>query len=330
MTNVENIYRKGLQILEDEHKELEATKKGILRAGNTALAEVVDGVVKEVAGKCMRQSYLRYKGISIPESEDDTKGEISLMFQGGIASEDSWYSVLSRGHDGVIKREEEIPISWTLENGVTVSGRPDMILCDAEGTPIHGLELKNVSSVWTCRDIMRGEPKLQHLSQAAHYAWQLGDLEFTLFYSSRVNWTIPSWAVKHFPKPGDLGSEHIEYSPLKPGNEFPDIKKILPFRQGYRLRFNKQGTLEFNLLTQQGKLTGWRQSIVTKKRIEDYFRAISKMDETNQLGPRPKNLRASGEPESWKACSYCPLSDVCDKYEKEGLKVWLKEVEKKL
>jgi hypothetical protein len=133
------------------------------------------------------------------------------MFAGGKSNEDIWYSLLRPSFPN-IKREEEIPVSWVNDYGITITGRPDMVICDDAGKPVHGLELKMVASVWTSRDVrFQGAPKLDHLCQAAHYMMLL-EIPFSLCYAQYVEFPVVGWMQRNFPKIGTAGSEACEYN----------------------------------------------------------------------------------------------------------------------
>lgn len=289
----------------EEHLESEAGKVGNLRAGNTGLFQ--EGAV---VGKCHRLTFLRMKGI-IVEEEDASR---SLMFEAGHSNEDIWTKKLGRSYKGVIKREEEIPVSWKTTNETLVTGRPDIVLCDTEEKAIHGLELKLVSSLWTARDILGDKPKAVHLMQAAHYMWLL-NIPFDLVYTSRVDFAVMGWAQRHFPAKGQPSSEHCEY------NDNGEIKKVLPFLKIFELRLHKE-TLQYKVGNK------WTDTIITVPRIKEFYEYISKMEEANQLGNRPLNLDAAGNKLNFSLCDYCNLKAHCDKYEERGLKVWLRNVPK--
>lgn len=308
------LVKQGIQHLQEEHAAGEIKKLGILRAGSTGLLLPNGSVV----GKCARQTYLRLEGIEA--GEDDASRE--FMFAAGRTNEDSWVDLFLRA--GIakedIRREEEVPISWKTRSGRIVSGRPDIVLGEQRGgewTPIKGVELKLVSSLWTARDVaIKQEPKAMHLMQAAHYSWKLGDLPFELWYTSRADFAINGWAQKQFPQQGQKGARYCQY------NEKGEPLKTIPFIVGYELAWNK-GVLEYRCLTDKGD---WVQTIVTKQAISDYFELVDEMTRSDSLPPRPANLSATGEKGGYSICSYCPLQQVCDKKEAQGKTQWVEAV----
>jgi hypothetical protein len=93
-----------------------------------------------------------------------------------------------------IKREEELNLELVLSSGRKVTGRPDMVVCLADGTPIRGIELKSVCSLWTAIDAkVKGKPKVAHLIQAGHYS-KMMNIPFEIWYTNRVEFSIPEAA----------------------------------------------------------------------------------------------------------------------------------------
>lgn len=289
------------------HLKLEASKVGNLRAGNTGILEGDD-----IGGKCHRLSLLRAEGYVVEEISKDR----DLMFDAGNGNEDLWNAKLAKSWPYSIKREEDIPVGWSTTNGTKVTGRPDLVLMDAEGKPQHGLEFKLVSSMWTARDVLLGKPKPAHVMQAAHYSMLL-DVPFDLVYTSRSDYGVTGWAQKHFPQKGSPNAKFAEY------NEKGEIKKVLPFNKMFPLRFTDSGVIELQKDPETGT---WHETIVSKKRIMDYFEFVSTMRERRDLGPRPQNVDAFGEKMSYSLCQYCPLKQHCDDFEKEGFDKWLEKV----
>lgn len=309
----------GLRNLVDAHAKEESTKVGTLRAGNTG-ALLEDG---SILGKCARLTYLRYKGIQV-EAADYSR---ELMFAAGRTNEDSWIQVLKAADPSLeMKAEEEIPVKWETANGIAVTGRPDLVLFK-EGKPDLGIELKLAASVWTAKDVgINMKPKMLHLLQAAHYSWQL-DVPFELWYTSRVDWPIVGWMVKQFPKQGEFGSHLLQYS------EKGDPKKILPFAQGYSLRWNKKDKLEWRPLVMHASQVSmedipWMDTPISKEGIKNYYELVSSIDSTRQLPPRPVNLESTGEAGAYSICDYCPLKETCTKEEGKGFDTWVAAVQK--
>lgn len=311
--DIGKLLKEGFAHIEEEHAAAEKLKLGILRGGNSGLADISDGQVG-ITGTCHRKTYLRYKGIV----HDEIDADRNIMFGGGRFNEDMWMDLLTRSYPHKILRESEIPVSWKTTNGTLVTGRPDIVLCDKKDKPKLGLELKMASSIWTVREVINGRPKQPHLIQCAHYSWQLG-IPFQLWYTAYVDFAVTGWTQKHFPNQGEKGSEYCVY------NEKGEIVKVLPFQIGFETDWRK-GTLWFK---EAGKPDAeWQETIVSHERIKRYYDFVSTMDESDSLGPRPENLKFSGEKMSWKFCDnkYCKLASVCDKHESRGTKAWTEAV----
>jgi hypothetical protein len=313
----------GLKQQAAQHAELELTKRGALRAGNTGLI-TPDG---EVAGKCARQTLLRLRGIDA-EAVNHSR---ELMFGAGRGNEPLWIDNLVAG--GIerdrIRCEEEVPIRWSLPSGRLVTGRPDLVIGnwehhkpesgESEWVPERGLELKLVSSLWTGRDVaLKREPKLIHLLQAGHYAWKL-DIPFEVWYTSRADFHLPPdtrWGEdKKWPRPGRPGSEFIGM------NESGQPLKLIPFVVGFELGWFS-GELRYRHLSPSGPGV-WVSSIVTQAGIQAYFETVDAMDRAGQLAPRPTSLTATGEKGSYNLCSYCPLNDLCKGWQGDAIDPWV-------
>jgi hypothetical protein len=317
MVSIKDLFERGRAALVASGKETEAGKKGILRAGNTGIV-ALDGTI---IGKCARLTYLRMKGITVEEHDANRE----LMFDGGRSNEDSWIEVLKAANEpGIIfLREEEIPISWTTSNGTLVTGRPDIVLVkegvDANGSPVRepvkGIELKQVSSIWTARDVAFNlKPKMPHLLQAAHYSWQL-KVPFELWYTSRTDFAIGSgWEQKQFPKDSAI----IDYNPNG------GAKKVLPFMQGFELGWNDKQQLMYRPVGSGD--SAWKYTLITIDGIRQYYELVSTMETTDRLPPCPKNIEADGKVGGYSICDYCPLKSVCKGKSYGGLQEWLKAV----
>lgn len=320
--DINRLYDLGIKRLADQHELKEADKRGILRAGNTG---VVNG--PDVIGTCARQTLLRYEGIKYESIEDSKR----LMFDAGLSNEDIWIQSLREGltelgdTSTIIKREEEIPISWVTPSGVQVTGRPDLVLgelTDDKFVPKLGLELKLVSSVWTARDTgVMLEPKLVHLMQAGHYSWQLG-VPFQLWYTNRAEFAVGSgWEQKTFPPRENLLTDILEFGESKGKTT---VKKVLQFRQGFQLEWTRGGQLKYRPIL-SGKELDWTWTPITQQGIIDYYELVVSQAKDKQLAARPKSLKSDGSPGTFSLCDYCPLQAVCDAHERNYGK-WLSEV----
>lgn len=349
---IKPLFDDGVEKLLREAELAEKEKHGTLRGGNTGI------YIKEenkVYGKCAREAYLRYKGIQISEVDPSRK----LMFEAGITNEDSWTNVLKQKWEGVIKCEEEIPTRWETESGIAVTGRPDIVLCKADGTPVRGIELKLASSIWTCRDILfEDTPKFIHLAQAAHYMWQVG-CPFELWYTNRADFhpnemverCLPKYGTERFnqlrphfelvfyqmvrSKNNNVYKKRLKITEEKfqdmikeygygwqEGNVNPGILKIYPFIAGYTLRFDNEGFLHYTSV-QTGETY---KTIISIQRIKDFFELVSQVDITGKLPPRVIGCKPDGTPLNYDVNDYSPISEVNNLYEKKGLDVWLEKI----
>ena len=312
-TDIANRLKEGRQLARAKYKAENAGKEGYLRAGNSGLMSADH----QVAGSCHRVAHLRQLDIEIDPPEDSTL----IMFQVGMANEDIVYEDLMHTSAGgeIILREEEIPIRWETSNGTPVTGRPDMVLCAVETNvdEKHGvshlpvpqimLELKSVASVWTTRSVLIDqEPKLAHLTQAAHYMWKLGSISGRLIYKQYGIQHLPDFAIRFFPREGERGSEFVEYRDGKAVN-------VRPFELVYELAFNKQGLLRYRIEAfGSKKASKWVDTIVSTADIERFYEFVSRMGENKDLGPRPITVGPDGTDKSFSNCKYCPLNTICN------------------
>ena len=321
--DINQLYDAGIKQMAEEHDVKEVGKLGILRAGNTGI--VLSG--GKVAGPCARQTLLRLEGMRYENIEDNKR----LMFDAGLSNEDIWVKSLEAGIAAtgkalVIRREEEIPIKWETPSGLTVTGRPDIVVGRMDGEefkPLLGLELKLASSVWTARDTgVMLEPKLIHLMQSAHYSWKL-DVPFQLWYTNRAEFAVGSgWEQRTFPNQKDLLTDVLEFGQ---SNGKVTVKKILLFRQGYELEWTGNGQLKYRPLL-SGNSLAWTFTPITKEGIVNYYEAVVAQRTEKKLAPRPLVLKADGSPGTYNACDYCPLKYLCDSSEK-NYERWMSEVQ---
>lgn len=344
--SIKHLLEEGIAKQAAEKREHERTKVGTLRAGNSG-ALALGG---KVVGKCARLTYLRFKGIDV--AEDVAEGGKNFMFEAGIGNEDIWYQALKAAWDGPILREEEVPIRWQTSTGVSVTGRPDLVLCDDDKRPVRGLELKLVSSLWTALSVgFKLEPKTDHLLQAGHYAWQLG-VPFEIWYTNRTNFAINAdlprkgkgagWLAAKFPQPGQLNSDRLKYvyyvedadaaGGYRKVDEAAALKvaaakrravpkDVLPFAQGYEVSWNAKGQLMWRAVGTEE----WAYTLITQDGIRSYYESVARAEETDELLPKPGNLLADGEKQTFNNCDYCPLKDLC-KQKHESLSAWVQDV----
>lgn len=309
MTNkihLTKLWEQGLSHDRESHLEKEVAKKGNLRAGDSGAMSRQGDVI----GGCPRRAYVRTQlGIEVdPPSRDRI-----IMFELGKANESIWVDKLKRVWSGLIKQEEEIPISWSTSNGTRVTGRPDTVLCDETGRPVLGIEHKAACSIWTSRDVsFEGNPKTKHMVQAVHYAWQLR-VPYRLVYTQYVDYAMPDFAKKFF-SPQD---------PRISVNEKGQPKAVLPHETIYEIDIGPTGQVRYRIESETD--TPWTTAIFTTEDIARFYEFVSTMAQNKTLGPRPKSLKPSGVKMSYDECNYCPLKETCDKYEHSWEK-WNNEV----
>lgn len=313
--NLRSMFWAGMTDDRQKHAEGEATKLGNLRAGDSG-AMTKNG---DVVGGCHRRAYLRsFDGVEV----DPPSSDRFIMFELGKANEVIWVDKLKRSWPGLIKQEEEIPIKWTTSSGVNVTGRPDTVLCKADGTPVLGIEHKAICSIWTAREVsFELTPQMKHLLQAAHYSWKL-KVPYRLVYSQYTDFAMPEWSKKFFP------AGH----PLVEVNEKNEPKKVLPHITVFEISFAPNGTIQYRVEPSEGvpnDSVPFISTVLTLADIERYYEFVSSMGERKALGPRPSPWKPSGKNKGYKDCDYCPLNDVCDKYENNWEK-WHDEVKKRI
>lgn len=343
-TLVQDLFKQGISLLESESGEAESKKQGILRAGNSGIYIKESG---QMVGSCPRATRLRFEGLDLGQFEE--RGERELMFQAGRANEDQWMLVLKKSWPGIIKQEEEIGIEWETRDGTKVTGRPDIVLCKKDGTPELGLELKQVSSLWTARDVLfENRPKFGHLCQAAHYSSIL-NIPFQLWYTCRSDYATNELSTRLCPKMGEKDSQYVEYNPYiwtisKAGKgygkrisweEYERNKdqqgyytaplKIKPFNIGYYLFWGPEDGHLHYVRTDQEDMIPVRTPI-TRDRVRDFYEHVSKMQASDELGTRPLTVKGDGSKAGYSMCDYCPLQSVCNKSH-SGYKAWRKDVE---
>jgi hypothetical protein len=349
MSEVYKLFQKGQEAIKLKQAAEEATKSGVLRGGSAGLL-FENG---DHTGNCLSKTYLRYSGVdtSSLEEENIPNGGRELMFSAGRFNEDAWMTVLSAsGYKGKILREEDIPISWkTRRTKTKVTGRPDIVLCKSDGTPVTGLELKLICSIWTARTVLINRtPKMSHLIQAAHYMWKLG-VPFELWYTSRTDFEASSdFNLRMYPAYGEPGSElftyrfsrivadplngdfkrsaidETKYLLLREAGEEVEAKvgKYKPFIQGFKLFFDTKGRLWYVDAVRpeaEAQLT-----IVTQDRIANYYEKVA---ELVAVPEEPVTLKPDGKKENYKLSSYCSLGKFCCKMRQgDDIKEWVEDV----
>ena len=158
---------------------------GDWRGGNSGCI-TEDGVI---VGASPRTAVLRHMGIEIPPTLDD-----DLIFDAGFRNEDHWMELLKFA--GVpVKAESDIPVAWSLPNGQTITGRPDLVVMNDDDTPRFGIELKLISSNGKMKRHSHfgdANPIAYQVCQAAHYSSKMG-VDWVLAYTSRCHFTSFYW-----------------------------------------------------------------------------------------------------------------------------------------
>jgi len=271
-------------------QESRSSSTPAFRAGNSGC--ITKGGL--IIGSCPREAMMRYHGISKP-SEYST----SLMFEAGEMNEMAVIQNLQAAEAGTILTQKEAGTKWAVSyNDVEfpVTGSPDIVVQAADGKLEFGIELKNVSAYWTARDVgpfANQKPKLAHLTQAAHYMWQLGQrdgreyLPYYLTYVSRMNWVTMGY--KDFPE------DHPAIQRNSSGKPF----KLVPFYSHYELKL-ENGTLFYR----QVEGTNWQKSMVDIQGIQDYYALLAECVAKEMLPPRMDLVDNDGSP-----MSYDPYSE---------------------
>ena len=294
--NITKLLIKGQQTLNAERAKGDEDKRGILRGGSAGA--IIDG---QVYGNCARIHYLRTKGVEI---KPDLNTQV--MFDSGIANEDSVFKVLSAALPKGYKllREEEIPVTWDT-NDFKATGRPDMVYVDENDKPVLGLELKSISSIYTARNIIANKkPSSSHLIQAGFYSYRLGaqnsidPIPYKLIYSSSPYWhlsTIGKTVADEF-----AGSKDVE---MKNNRPF----RVLPTRKVFDLSW-QSGVLHYK----PEHADEWKATLLTIESINLYYNTVALMGKTKTLPPLPTDLNLVGNKE-YSPCQYCELAKVCNK-----------------
>lgn len=361
MVDVRKAWREGFKTLNKEKEEKEKTHRGTYRGGSSGIL-LPDGMI---AGNCHRRSLARSLGHFEPEDESKAlmfrAGErnedtwLNYLNHSRFVTEEG----------GSIEKCDNA-VELKTKAGTLITGSPDVVFFNRDGEAVHGLELKHISSIWTARKTMfEGGPKLGALIQSALYMHGLGLTDsYDLIYTNSVNFSGPDWATKLFPAPGESLSEFMEFTyyrldkdgVYKSGKnkgktkwkkskvnvpqhdmelpfeelkkKYPDIatgdlKHLKPFFIIYHLRLDDEGVLNF-------RLEGTDEEVATPVDVDSvmgYYEYLDEMRRTKNLGPRPLSLNGLGEFEKFRACDYCELLPLCDKFEndfekwKRGLKI---------
>jgi len=341
MIDLQKIYIQGLQKKQEQRKTTTN-----YRGGNTGVQVTDDLHNAGSPNTCQRVIIARANG---RETEPDWR--TNLMFDAGHMNEIRWREYFElAGYKIKDGKQLEGLIKWETSNGKTVTGSPDAIVTDKKGKE-YLIEHKHLSSFWSFNNVvMKGEPKLDNLAQAAHYSLKTG-IDAVLVYTASTLFSGPKYLTNSVPHPTDKGSEDYDYTYKKkngkinkksgkpeyakinvPGNkqvmwpkdifreysaEVADFKNTLPTIKQFDLRWVGDSLEYYNG-------SEWKDTIITKQAIDNFYTKTWEAEQKGVLPPRPVNLGANGEPKKYTACVYCTLSEVCDRFEND-FDTWLRE-----
>ena len=130
------LFMEGRKILSAKKAEAEKDKLGTLRGGSVGAL-----IGSDVLGVCHRIALARYKGLSSP-ADDGTH----CIWEAGEMNEINWTRMLEASWEGTVTGDSAYPLKWELM-GKSITGRPDHVLLNPDGTPAFGLEDKNIESI---------------------------------------------------------------------------------------------------------------------------------------------------------------------------------------
>lgn len=275
---------------EQNKKDLEKT--GNLRAGNAAYM-LNNGRVNS-ANQCLRTTWLRWKGYRSSEEHPPNK---LWMFKGGTGSEQIIAGLLKgAGLNVIMDAEYKIDI-----DGTVLSGRPDILLANADGKPVLGLELKKISSVWTAKEVINNaKPKTDHICQAAIYSYMVG-VPYKLVYVQYDNYAA-------FTLRG-ISEEAVNVDRDGKGKPI----NLAPHLKVYDIKTSDDGRILYK--PESGRY--WENTGISMQGILDYYRNVKALDESSKLPARPEHYDVQGEKGNYTACKYCPYAAACSNF-KEG------------
>ena len=304
--NLNELLKQGITEQDKQRSEADKLAETSIRGGSIGIK--VDG---KIYGGCMRKHFLRMLGWQMPV-EINTK----VMFEAGFKNEDSVAEILKQAPCDV-KQEEEYPVNYLPEGGsIRLTGRPDITVFKKGATePEFGIELKNISSIWTINSVVgKGEPKSDHLVQAGFYSYMLGKqnnmepLNYKLMYSNSMNWHIlyNKYIASNF-----QGRTHLAEHKYNKKYDTHDVFMIKPGRFVYDMRWDKNSLM----YTVEGD-TDYQPTCITKEGYDNYIEELEDMylahknGEDRELPPAPMSKHVNGG-KSYSICDYCELSPIC-------------------
>jgi hypothetical protein len=302
--NITKLFLDGCKVAQQERKAEEAKRPDSLRGGNTGYT--VNG---EIHGKCAREAVMRYYGVDKAVSTSR-----QIMFGAGELMETLLINKIGKAFKGKILTQKEAATSWVTDEGIPVTGSPDIVLANEAGIPQHGIECKMVSSLWTLRDVtpwgmFPGKPKADHLAQAAHYMAKLGE---------QFNQDFIDWSVVYI-CPVDYHMHTKDMRTVKVDSEFlikndkGDVFKTEAFILVYNLFLDEHRRLYYALDGDDPSPTE-----ITIQGIESYFNLVAGCVKRKELPPRMVNTDCLGEKLKWDRYDkqYNDYHDLHDMYDR--------------
>lgn len=246
----------------------------------------------EVYGTCHRIAHLRDIGVEVPPDLGT-----DIMWKAGEGNEDTWLRILeAAGFDGEILTQDKAEAQI---DGVDqpIQGHPDLILRTKTDGDI-GVELKGIFG-WTTAELawIKHTPKNENLIQAAGYSYYR-KIPYILAYTCNHFPKIPPWEKKKI----------IHLLQAEFGKDW-----MMPFYSIFYLNWEND-----RLQYKHEAEDKWITTDVTPETIDNYYRLLTEMKQTKQLGPRVSANYLDGTPHKYGAqaeCGLCEFNAMCDRYE---------------
>lgn len=281
MIDIRSILVAGHNALAAEKGAIEQASSGHPRVGSSGCV----GTDADVYGTCQRKALARSLGIELPQSL-----ATDVMWKAGEANEWHWDRILSRGLPADLKQLPRPYVEAVIEGvPLSVLGHPDVVLGDADGKPVLGLELKGIYGATTAISVFfEHTPKNENLIQAAAYS-----------HFMKLPWVLCYTSASYVP----TGFDKKKYG----------VSSIKPFYRIFYMEW-RDDVLWYRDETQ----IAWVKTVVTSKGIEDYYKLLVEMQQSQDLGPRPSSHYVNGEPHKWgreSMCGLCEFKSACDAYD---------------
>jgi hypothetical protein len=279
--DLRKLFIDGQQQLNTQRAALEASRAGILRAGNTGYM-----VGDSVRGRCPREAIMRYFGI-----DKDFPLSTRIMFAAGELMENVFIDRFSKSWSGGLGTQQEYPVEWIC-NGIPVSGSPDLVFTDGNNTPVFGCEFKMISSYWTMHKVTPWKedvaPKPDHIAQAAHYMYKMGQQIGEDYVEWALGYVCPNAYHIHTPAVRDSDQYRDEFI-RKNGRVF----KIDPHLVFYYLHVDSSGRVLFRREDSEQL----QETEITVQGIERYYELLVECISERKLPPRYENTDCFGRPQ---------------------------------